>query len=108
MEREIKYFKNYFSDFLATLNKNEIKKLKYVLDMLISQNRISKKFVDYIRDGLYELRINSGGNIYRIFFIFDDGNIIVLFNGFQKKTKTTPESEINKALKIKNEYYEQK
>lgn len=41
-------------------------------------------------------------NIYRVFFIFDDGKIVVLFNGFQKKT---PQSEIEKALKIKEAYY---
>lgn len=45
------------------------------------------------------------GNIYRVFFIFDNGNIVVLFNGFQKKTQKTPDREINKALKIKAEYY---
>jgi phage-related protein len=45
------------------------------------------------------------GNIYRIFFIFDDGKIVVLFNGFQKHTQETPENEIKKALQIKNDYY---
>ena len=54
---------------------------------------------------LYELRISYNGNIYRIFFIFDEGQIVVLFNGFQKKT---PKTEIEKALKIKEEYYEYK
>ena len=59
-------------------------------------------------DGLYELRISYNGNIYRIFFIFDEGQIVVLFNGFHKKTQKTPSSEIDKALKIKEEYYEYK
>ena len=51
---------------------------------------------------------NIKSNIYRLFFIFDEGNVIILFNGFQKKTQKTPESEIEKALKLKKEYYEQK
>ena len=51
------------------------------------------------------MRVESGGNIYRVFFIFDDGNIVILFNGFQKKTQKTPESEINKAMNLKEEYY---
>ena len=63
------------------------------------------KFIKPLRDGLYELRISYAGNIYRIFFIFDDGKIVVLFNGFQKKTTKTPSVEIEKALKIKEEYY---
>ena len=66
------------------------------------------KFIKVIRDGLYELRISYNGNIYRIFFIFDEGQIVVLFNGFHKKTQKTPSSEIDKALKIKEEYYEYK
>ena len=66
------------------------------------------KFIKHIRDGLYELRISWNSNIYRLFFIFDDGQIVVLFNGFQKKTQKTPSQEINKALKIKEEYYANK
>lgn len=73
--------------------------------LLKTQGRLSKKFVRSIRDGLYELRTEYNGNIYRVFFIFDNGDIVVLFNGFQKKTQKTPISEINKALKIKEEYY---
>ena len=67
-----------------------------------------KKFVKLIRDGIYELRTEYGGNIYRVFFIFDDGKIVVLFNGFQKKTQKTPTKEIDKALKIKEAYYADK
>ena len=66
------------------------------------------KVCQAIRDGLYELRTEYNGNIYRVFFIFDEGKIVVLFNGFQKKTQKTPTSEITKALKIKEEYYEYK
>ena len=62
----------------------------------------------FLNRSLYELRIEYNSNIYRIFFIFDEGKIVVLFNGFQKKTQKTPKSEIEKALKIKEEYYEYK
>ena len=55
-----------------------------------------------------ELRTECNENIYRVFFIFDDGQIVVLFNGFQKKTRKTPNKEIEKALKIKEEYYAEK
>lgn len=73
-----------------------------------TEDRLPIKFIKVIRDGLYELRISYNGNIYRIFFIFDEGQIVVLFNGFHKKTQKTPSSEIDKALKIKEEYYEYK
>ena len=81
------------------------KKVAYVLDMLKTQQRLNKNFVKHIRDGIYELRAQHGGNIYRAFFIFDNDDIVMLFNGFQKKTKKTPKSEIEKAIKLKEEYY---
>lgn len=83
-------------------------KIHYGLLLLKTQNRLSKKFVKLIRDGLYELRTEYEGNIYRVFFIFDDGNIVMLFNGFQKKSQKTPLSEINRAIRIKQAYYEDK
>ncbi|MDE5631690.1 MAG: type II toxin-antitoxin system RelE/ParE family toxin [Muribaculaceae bacterium] len=80
-------------------------KINQGLLLLATQQRLSAKFVKPIRDGLFELRTIWNGNIYRVFFIFDNGNIVVLFNGFQKKTQKTPNSEIDKALRIKAEYY---
>ena len=59
-------------------------------------------------EGLFELRVEYESNIYRVFFIFDEGNIVVLFNGFQKKKQKTPKVEIERALRIKNEYYAEK
>ena len=73
-----------------------------------NSRQVPTKFVKHIKDGLYELRTEYNGNIYRVFFIFDEGNIVVLFNGFQKKTQKTPSSEITKALMIKERYYEYK
>lgn len=58
--------------------------------------------------GLYEIRVQQGSEIFRIFCFFDEGKLIVLANGFQKKTQKTPKSEIEKALKIKIEYEQEK
>ena len=108
MKRKITAFGNYYNEFVKTLNDKEVFKLKYILSLLETTDRMPVKFIKFIRDGLYELRMEYNGNIYRIFFIFDEGNIVVLFNGFQKKTPKTPESEIRQALKIKEAYYEYK
>lgn len=59
-------------------------------------------------DGLYEIRIEFEGNIYRIFGCFDKGNLVVLFNGFQKKSQKTPKKAIDLALKLKDEYFNSK
>ncbi len=108
MEREIYTFGNYFDDFMDTLTLDVQEKIDFALGLLRVQNRVSKKFVKFIYDGLFELRVEWEGNIYRVFFIFDAGSIVVLFNGFQKKTQKTPKNEIEKALKIKDDYYAHK
>jgi len=108
MKRKVKTYGGYFERFIETLSPKEKVKLDYIISLLETSDRMPVKFIDYIREGLYELRMEYNGNIYRVFFIFDKGNIVVLFNGFQKKTQKTPESEIIKALKIKEAYYADK
>lgn len=106
MDRKISTFGGFFETFYESLDVHVQKKFDYALEMLKTEKRLSVKFVKFIRDGLYELRVEIDGNIYRVFFIFDNGNIVVLFNGFQKKSQKTPSNEIEKALKIKEAYYE--
>lgn len=108
MKRRIKLYGGYFEQFIATLSRKELLKLNYIISLLETEDRLPVKFIRYIRDGLYELRMNYNGNIYRVFFIFDDQAVVVLFSGFQKKTQKTPENEIDKALKIKEAYYGEK
>lgn len=106
--RRIKTYGGYFDSFMSTLTEKEQDKVQYGLLLLKTQDRLSTKFVKLIKDGIYELRTDYNGNIYRVFFIFDGDNIVVLFNGFQKKTQKTPESEIKIAIRIKKEYYADK
>jgi len=108
MTRKIKTYGGYFESFMDTLNEKEQEKVQYGLLLLKIQGRLPKKFVRLVRDAVYELRTEYAGNIYRVFFIFDEGNIVVLFNGFQKKTQKTPQGEIEKAIKIKEAYYADK
>ena len=108
MKRRIITFGRYFGEFMEGLTAKEREKVDYGLVLLKTQDRLPTKFVKHIKDGLYELRTEYNGNIYRVFFIFDEGNIVVLFNGFQKKTQKTPSSEITKSLMIKERYYEYK
>jgi len=108
MEREIVTFGSYFDDFLETLPKKVIEKIDYIFLLLRTEERITQKFVKHIINGLYEIRIQVESNIYRIFFCFDEGRLVVIFNGFHKKTQKTPAKEINTALKIMKDYYENK
>ncbi len=110
MKRVIITFGGYFEDFMGRLTDKEQKKVDYLLTLLRTQDRlpIKFKFIKFIRDGVYELRIEYNSTIYRVFFIFDENKIVVLFNGFQKKEQKTPQNEIVKAIQIKEEYYEYK
>ena len=108
MARKIRTYGGYFESFMATLNEKEQEKILYGLLLLKTQERLPKKIVKLIREGIYELRTAYAGKIFRVFFIFDEGQIIVLFNGFQKKTQKTPNNEIEKAIKIKEAYYADK
>ncbi len=108
MERKITTYGGYFERFMAELDEKTQRKIKYGLLLLRTQDRLTTKFVKYIKEGIYELRTKYNGNIYRVFFIFDGDQIVVLFNGFQKKTQKTPDKEIEKAIRIKNEYYADK
>lgn len=108
MKRTIITFGGYFEHFIEGLTDKELQKIDYLLTLLRTQDRLPVKFIKAIREGVFELRIEYNSNIYRVFFIFDEDKIVVLFNGFQKKSQKTPLAEIDKALKIKNEYYEYK
>ena len=85
-------------------------KIIWTLDLIEELPRVPETYLKYFEntDGLYEIRVQQGSDIFRIFCIFDHGKVVVLANGFQKKTQKTPKQEIDKALKIKEEYENEK
>ncbi len=109
-QRQLVFFKHYFKEFFEPLNDKLKDKIDQVLFMVRIAERIPTKFFKHLTgtDGLFEIRIEFQNNIYRIFCCFDEGNLVVLFNGFQKKSQKIPKKEIDKALKIKDEYFELK
>lgn len=108
--RQIIYFKNYFLDFFGQQTNKVKEKIDHVLFVVTVAERIPQKFFQHIEgtNGLYEIRVEFQGNIYRIFCCFDEGQVVVLFNGFQKKSQKTPSGELDKAVKIMNEYFDEK
>lgn len=105
--REIIFYKGHFEAFFEVLDPNVQAKIDEVLYMLTIAERIPAKFFKSIESakGLFEVRIAYQSNIYRIFSCFDKGSLVVLFNGFQKKTQKTPRQEPEKAWKIMHEYF---
>ena len=106
-KRTIVPFKDYFKEFKRTLSKDVLMKIYQVFIYIMSEDIIPVKFlkkIEGVKD-LYEIRIEHNGNIYRIFCCFDEGNLVILFNAFQKKMQKTPTSEIERAIRIKEEYF---
>lgn len=101
-------YRNFFWDFYNPLEKKLKEKVDYVLQIIISVERISTKFFKHIDDGIYEIRIEYKSDIFRIFSFFDEGRLIILLHGIQKKTQKTPRKEIDRAKKLRREYYEKK
>ena len=110
MIREIRFYKNYFIDFYISLGSSVQEKIEYVFKVIRTVDRIPEKFFKHIEgtDGLYEIRIKAGSDIYRVFCCFDAGRIVILFNGFHKKSQKTPKKEIERATRLKQEYFNKK
>lgn len=108
--RDIAIYGDYFADFYDELALSVQRKINYVLSLVRVEEHIPSKFFRSIEtvSGLFEIRIEIEGNIYRIFCCFDEGRLVVLFNGFQKKTQKTPPQEIRKAAEIMKDYFKSK
>ena len=108
--RNIIFYQDYFQSFFSKQSKKVKAKIVWTFDVVENLERVPERYLKHLEntDGLYEIRVQTGCDIFRIFCFFDRGQIVVLANGFQKKTQKTPKSEIEKALKIKSEYENKK
>ncbi len=102
--RILEAYKKYFWEFYNSLKQNVKDKVDYVLQIVISAERIPAKFFKHLEDGIYEIRVEAGSYSYRIFSFFDDKKLVILLHVFQKKTQKTPRKEIEKAKKIRRDY----
>jgi phage-related protein len=108
--REVIAFRNYFEDFLLAQPPKVQAKIFKVINAIEVLERIPSRYLKFIvgTKGLYEARVQLGSDIWRIFCFFDDDKLVILLNGFQKKTQKTPKNEIDKAVGLMQAYYEQK
>ena len=108
--REVITYKDYFEDFFKEQPRKVQDKIIKVLDILETIERVPVTYLKYIEgtNGLFEVRVQLSSNIFRIFCCFDGNRLVVLFSGFQKKTQKTPPKEIDRAVKIMNEYFNDK
>lgn len=108
--REVIIYKNYFEDFFKIQSRKVQDKIVKILSILENVERVPITYLKYIEgtNGLFEIRVQLGSNIFRIFCCFDGNRLVVLLSGFQKKTQKTPAKELERALRIMNEYFNEK
>ncbi len=108
--REAFFFGEHYLNFYKKLDKKVKKKIDWTINLIETVEHVPEKYFKHLAnaDGLYEIRVEIESNIYRIFSFFDEGKLIIIINGFQKKTNKTPKLEIDKALKIKKQYFDEK
>lgn len=108
--RNVFYYRRYYLDFFATLKPEVQRKFNWTLQLLATVDRVPEKYFKHLTgsSGLYEIRVEVGSDIYRVFSFFDKGQLIILVNGFQKKMQKTPKGELELAEKIKQQYFNEK
>ena len=109
-QRTIIFYKDYFQEFFEKQRDKVKDKIIWTFELIEELERVPETYLKYIEntDGLFEIRVQQGSDIFRIFCFFDRGKLVILVNGFQKKMAKTPKQEIEKALKIKQEYENEK
>ena len=97
-------------DFYKVQDEKVKVKIQNVLELIKQVDRVPEKFLKHLSgtQGIYEIRIEYQSSAFRIFCCFDRGNLVILFNAFQKKTQKTPQKELDKAVRLKNEYFQTK
>ena len=108
--REVIAYKNYFEDFLLGQPRKVQDKIFKIIEAIETLERVPSNYLKAMEgtNGLYEARIQLASNIWRVFCFFDNGKLIILLNGFQKKTQKTPKNELEKAMRLMKEYYQEK
>jgi phage-related protein len=109
-KRELNFFKDYFEKFYDNQTIKVQRKILWTMRIIEDIDRIPEIYLKHLKNtsGLYEIRVQVGSNIFRIFCFFDIDNIVVIGHGFQKKSQKTPKQQIEKAEQIRKEYYDSK
>ena len=108
--RNIFYYKDFYLDFFSKQKPEVRKKINWTLQLIATIDRVPEKYFKHMTGstGLYEIRVEAGSDIFRIFSFFDKGQLVILVNGFQKKTQKTPKNEIELAERLKKQYFDEK
>lgn len=108
--RDIFYYQNYYLEFFDTLKPKVKRKFNWTLQLIATIDKVPGKYFKHMKgsSGIFEIRVEVGTDIYRVFSFFDKGQLIILLNGFQKKTQKTPKNELQLSEELKKQYFNEK
>ena len=97
-------------DFLDSLSGKQAQKVIWVLRLVEELDVVPRQYLKKLvnTDDIWEIRVQFGGNIFRLLSFFDGATLMILTNGFAKKSQKTPRQEIELATRRKNEYLSRK
>ena len=97
-------------DFLDSLSGKQAQKVIWVLRLVEELDVVPRQYLKKLvnTDDIWEVRVQFGGNIFRLLGFFDGTTLMILTNGFAKKSQKTPRQEIELATRRKNEYLSRK
>ena len=107
-QRTVVTYRNYFTDFYAAQNEKVQDKIAKTIEIIESIDRIPERYLKHLQNGLFEMRVQLGSNIFRVFCFFDGDRLVILLSGFQKKTQKTPKEELKRAMQLMKEYFKEK
>ena len=108
--RDIFYYQNYYLEFFEKLKPEVKRKFNWTLQLIATIDKVPEKYFKHMTgsSGIFEVRVEVGSDIYRVFSFFDKGQLIILLNGFQKKSQKTPKNELELAERLKKQYFDEK
>jgi phage-related protein len=107
-QRTVVIYRNYFTEFYVAQSEKVQHKIAKTIEIIESIDRIPERYLKYLQNGLFEMRVQLGSDIFRVFCFFDGGKLVILHSGFQKKTQKTPKGELERAMRLMKEYFKEK
>ncbi len=98
--------KSPIEEFLDFLTGKQAQKVLWVLQLIEGLETVPRQYFKKLVDSedIWEVRAQFGNDIFRLLGFFDGGTLLILTNGFAKKTQKTPPQEIALAIRRKNDY----
>ncbi|MDR2968350.1 MAG: type II toxin-antitoxin system RelE/ParE family toxin [Tannerellaceae bacterium] len=107
-QRTVVTYRNYFTDFYAAQSEKVQHKIAKTVEIIEYIDRIPERYLKHLHNGLFEMRVQLGSDIFRVFCFFDSGKLVVLLGGFQKKAQKTPKEELERSMRLMRKYFNEK